>query len=240
MKQQEEGILWKELVSEAVGTFLMVFAGTATIAITSFTGGIVDHGLVAAAFGLSVTVLVYACRDISGAQFNPAISVALLVTRNISAPRAMAYIAAQLLGALGASALLGAVMASAFGGFRNVEFGATLPREIIGGSVPLSLIIEVIASFVLVTVVFTLHRKGSAAAPYAGVAVGCAVALGSIFAGPLSGGSMNPARSFGPAMFAPGASAQYWLYVVGPILGGLLAALFHHAVARSDDDLEDA
>lgn len=199
------------LVAEFVGTFCLVFAGCCAIVVDAMTHQITHVG-VALVFGLVIASLVYALGHVSGAHFNPAVTIGFWALGEFPPARVLPYIAAQLGGSLAASVLLVAL----FG--HTGEVGVTMPS----GSPMVSLVLEAVMTFLLVFVIFGSAVHGMAVKGFAGIAIGAAIALDALFGGPISGASMNPARSLGPAVIAGDLSAQ-WIYVVGPIAGALLA-----------------
>jgi aquaporin Z len=216
--------LVSRLTAEFVGTFTLVFAGTGAVAVNSITGGVIGHVGVALAFGLAIATMVYAFRSVSGAHFNPAVTVALVVRRAFPARESLPYILVQLAAAATASIALSAVVSGS-----AADLGATIPAF---GTAVSALGIEVIATFFLVSVILGVVRAGSGADPWAGIAIGGTVAMCALAFGPATGASMNPARSFGPALVTSGAFNWYWLYVAGPVLGGLLAVIADAIVRR--------
>ena len=199
------------LIAEFIGTFFLVFAGTGAIVVDSI-GHEVTHVGVSMVFGLVIAVLIYALGHISGAHFNPAVTVGFWALGEFPAKRVPWYVATQLIGAAAASALLFAIFGTAGG------LGITMPR---GGALE-SLIFETAMTFLLVFVIFGSAVHGMAIKSFAGIAIGGTIALDALFGGPVSGASMNPARSFGPALLT-GVWTDQWIYVVGPLAGALLA-----------------
>ncbi len=172
------------LVAEAIGTFALVFAGCGAIAV-----GTLGPPGVAAAFGLAIMVMIYALGHVSGAHFNPAVTAAFAVGRHFPAVRVVPYWVAQILGAIAGAALLRATLG-------DVPLGVTHPS----GSDIQSLVWEVVLTFFLMLVIVAVATDTRAVGQGAAIAIGGAVALGSLVGGPISGASMNPARSIGPAV----------------------------------------
>jgi aquaporin NIP len=177
------------------------------------------HVGVAITFGLVIMAMIYAAGHISGAHFNPAVSLAFAVSRHFPWPRLLGYWAAQLLGALAAAALL----RGSLGDVANV--GATLPA----GSEGQSFLWELILSFFLMFVIMAVATDTRAVGEAAAIAVGGTVGLDAMFGGPISGASMNPARSIGPAVVS-GDLHALWLYIVAPVIGASLAAAAYQLI----------
>lgn len=205
-------LMEKKLVAEFIGTYFLVFAGTGAVVIDSLTGSI-GHIGVSLTFGLVVMVMIYTFGHVSGAHFNPAVTVGFWANRSIHGSEALLYILSQMTAALVASFSLRMM----FGTMSNL--GATLPRYSWGQS----FLLEVILTFGLMMVIFGSAVHGKAIRAFAGIAIGGTVALAAMFAGPISGASMNPARSFGPAV-ASGVWDYLWIYFVATVIGALLAA----------------
>jgi MIP family channel proteins len=210
--------LARSLVAELIGTFALVFAGAGAIMVDAKTHAL-GHVGVAIAFGLVIMVMIYAVGHISGAHFNPAVSFAFAVTRHFPWPRAGAYWLAQAAGALMAAALLRASL----GDLAHV--GATLPS----GSQAQSFLWEVVLTFFLMLVIMSVATDARAVGEAAAIAIGGTVGLDAMFGGPISGASMNPARSFGPAVVS-GDLHALWLYIVAPLVGAALGALAYQFV----------
>jgi MIP family channel proteins len=210
--------LGRSLGAELIGTFALVFAGAGAIMVDSTTHAL-GHVGVAISFGLVIMVMIYALGHISGAHFNPAVSFAFALTRHFPWPRMIAYWVAQLAGALAAAAIL----RGSLGNIAHV--GATLPAGSQGQSFLWEVVLTAFLMFVIMAVATDTRAVGEAAA----IAVGGTVGLDAMFGGPISGASMNPARSLGPALVA-GDLHALWLYIVAPLLGAGLGGLAYQFV----------
>ena len=202
-------------LAEVIGTFALVFAGPGAIAVDAASGGAVTGVGIGMSFGLIVMAMIFAVGHISGCHINPAVTIAFWVTRRITAKRAALYIAAQSLGAVLASLAVVAIVGS------EGDAGASAPR--IGGT-SAALYSELILTFFLVFIVFSVATDHRAQGSFAAIAIGGYVALAATGWGPIANASMNPARSLGPAV-ASGVWDAHWVYWVGTIAGGILAAL---------------
>ncbi len=201
------------LVAEFIGTFFLVFAGTGAIVVDSISHAVTHVG-VSLVFGLVIAALIYALAHVSGAHFNPAVTIGFWALGEFRTRRVPLYVAAQLGGAVCASALVYAM----FG--RTGTLGVTLPQ----GFASTSLALESAMTFLLVFVIFGSAVHGKAVKSFAGIAIGGTIALDALFGGPISGASMNPARSLGPALVS-GIWTDQWIYVAGPLIGSLLAVV---------------
>lgn len=208
------------LTAEFIGTFFLVFAGTGAIVVDSTTHEVTHVG-VSLVFGLVITVLIYALGHISGAHFNPAVTTGFWLLREFPGRLVPAYVAAQLLGATAASAMVLAL----FG--RLDSLGVTMPQT----TADASLALETLMTMLLVLVIFGSAVHGKAVKSFAGIAIGGTIALDALFGGPISGASMNPARSLGPAIVS-GLWADQWIYVAGPLAGALLAVAAYRLMTR--------
>src|SRR6516162_5086762 len=206
------------LVAEFVGTFFLVFAGTGAIVIDAITHSITHVG-VSLVFGLVVAALVYALAHVSGAHFNPAVTIGFWTAGECRGARVLPYIAAQVLGAVSAAAVIRAM----FGVVASL--GTALPN----GNVRTSFWLEVLMTLLLVFVILGSAVHGRAIKSFAGLAIGSTIALDAMFGGPVSGASMNPARSLGPALVA-GVWANQGIYVVAPIVGAILAVRVYRLI----------
>ena len=204
----------KQLAAEAIGTFALVFVGTGSIVVDGWSGGAVSHLGVSLAFGAVVGTMIFAVGDVSGAHFNPAVTVAFWAARRFPLARVGPYLGAQLAGALLASALLRAIFSAESG------LGATLPK----GGVPESFTLEVVLTFFLMFVILSVTTGAKERGITAALAIGGTVAMGALFGGPVSGASMNPARSLGPAIVS-GQLDGLWIYLAAPALGALVAVV---------------
>jgi MIP family channel proteins len=196
-----------------VGAFALVFAGCGAIVIDVTSHGQITHVGIAVSFGLVIGVMVYATGHISGAHLNPAVTLAFALTRHFPIARVPLYWVSQLLGAFVAALVLRWL----FGDVAHL--GATLPAGSDAQSFGLEIVLTFFLMFVIMAVATDVRAVGQAAA----IAIGGTVGLEALFAGPISGASMNPARSLAPALVSWTWTAQ-WLYVVGPIVGALLGA----------------
>ena len=205
--------------AEFVGTFGLVFAGCGAIVTDSVANGAVTHVGVALTFGAIIMVMIYATGHISGAHFNPAVTLAFAVTRHFPLALVPVYLLAQFGGALAASVVLRLLFGDV------ARLGATLPIGSVGQSFWLELLLTAFLMFVIIGVATDTRAVGQAAA----LAIGGTVGLEALFAGPISGASMNPARSLAPALVSGIWTAQ-WLYLVAPVLGALLGAFVYQAI----------
>ena len=202
----------KKYLAELLGTYALVFAGTGAIIINQQTHGSITHVGVAITFGLIVMSMIYTFGDISGAHLNPAVSIAFTAARKFPIRELVPYITAQLCGALMASITLKYLFPN------NQLLGATIPA----GSAEQSFILEFILTFFLMLVIINVASGSKEHGMFAGLAIGSVVALEAIFAGPVCGASMNPARSFAPAIVS-GHTEFLWIYLSATTLGSLLA-----------------
>lgn len=198
--------------AEAFGTFALVFAGTGAVVIDAVTGGGVTHVGIAITFGLIVMAMIYAVGDISGAHLNPAVTLGFWIAGRLRGRLVAPYIASQIAGALVASAALRLM-------FGNVAWlGATLPLA----SAMQSFALEAVLTGLLMFVILCVSTGPKEVGVLAGIAVGGVIGLEAMFAGPICGASMNPARSLAPALVS-GHLQFVWLYLVAPVLGAAVA-----------------
>jgi len=204
----------KRFISEIIGTFALVFCGTGAMVINDFTGGTVTHVGVAITFGLIVMGMIYAFGDISGAHMNPAVTIGFAYAKKFPWKEVPAYVLAQLIGAFLASGILLYLFPE------SQTLGATLP----GLSALKVFILEIILSFFLMVVIINVSTGSKEIGVVAGIAIGSVVLLEAMFAGPITGASMNPARSIAPALVS-GNIADLWIYIFAPIIGCVLAVV---------------
>jgi MIP family channel proteins len=213
-----QGALGRSLAAEAIGTFALVFAGCGAIMVDAKTRSL-GHVGVAISFGLVIMVMIYAVGHISGAHFNPAVTLAFAIARHFPAARVPAYWAAQVAGAVTAAL----VLRGSLGDLADV--GATLPS----GSEGQALLWEAVLTFFLMFVIMAVATDTRAVGEAAAIAVGATVGLDAMFGGPVTGASMNPARSLGPAVASTDFTA-IWVYVIAPCVGAVLAALIYQSL----------
>jgi aquaporin Z len=202
----------KPFAAELFGTFALVFAGTGAIVTNDISGGAVSHVGIALTFGLVVLAMIYAIGDVSGAHLNPAVTLGFWWARRLPARQLLPYISSQCAGALLASLLLGLLFP------QHSTLGATNPA----GPASQSFVLEVIMTWILMLVILSVSSGSREKGVVAGVAVGSIIALEALFGGPISGASMNPARSLAPAV-AAGRLDHLWIYLAAPSFGALLA-----------------
>jgi aquaporin NIP len=202
----------RKYVAEVIGTFTFVFVGTGAIVIDSMTAGGVTHVGISLAFGLAVTCMVYALGDVSGAHLNPAVTAGFCLSGRLAWRLFPGYIISQFAGAILASTAILLLFGN------RVSLGATLPS----GSVWQSFALESILTGILVFVVLCVTTGTTRIGTMTGIAIGGTIALEGLFASPISGASMNPARSLGPALVSGDVHAL-WVYLVAPLLGSALA-----------------
>ena len=200
-----------KLIAEFLGTFALVFAGTGAVVIDEVTGGAVTHVGVALTFGLIVLAMIYTLGDISGAHINPAVTIAFSVAGRFSWKDAAPYVVVQCAGAMAASLTLRLLFP------QSAQLGATLPA----GSWLQSFILELLLTAILMFVILGVSTGARENGITAGIVVGSVIALEAMFAGPICGASMNPARSLGPAVVSVHLQSL-WIYLVAPIVGAIL------------------
>ena len=209
----------KTYLAEFIGTFALVFCGTGAIIVNEVIPGSVTHVGIAITFGLIVMAMIYALGEKSGAHLNPAVTIAFTVNGNFPVKEMGPYIITQLTGALAASGILKMLFPS------SVLLGATIPS----GSNMQSFVLEFILTFFLMLVIINVAKGSKEQGLYAGIAIGSVVLLEAMFAGPVCGASMNPARSLGPAIVS-GEIKQVWIYITAPILGAITAIVIYKLI----------
>jgi len=201
----------KKYIAEVLGTFCLVFSGTGAIVINDVSGGTVTHVGVALTFGLVVMAMIYAVGDVSGAHLNPAVTLGFWLARKFPGRAVVPYIVSQVLGAFLASGLMRSIFLS------HGSLGATKPA----GPALQSFVLEVVLTAMLMFVILAVSSGAKEKGLMAGIAVGGVIAMEALFAGPICGASMNPARSLAPAAVS-GSLADLWIYLTAPLLGAAI------------------
>ena len=204
----------KKYSTEFIGTFALVFAGTGAIVINEASGGAITHVGISLTFGLIVLAMIYTVGDISGAHLNPAVSLGFFAARRFPLRSLIPYVVSQCAGAFAATVILRLLFPE------NATLGATLPA----GSAVQSFVLELILTAILMFVILNVSTGAAEKGITAGIAVGAVIGLEAMFAGPISGASMNPARSLAPAVVSQHLSGL-WIYLVAPTAGALLAVV---------------
>jgi aquaporin Z len=204
----------KNYISEFIGTFAMIFCGTGAMTINETTGGDVTHVGIGITWGLIVMAMIYAFGEISGAHFNPAVSIAFAYAKKFSWKEVPKYIFFQVAGAFAASLLLMWLFP------KSELLGATIPTV----DVWRAFVLELILTFFLMVVIINVSTGSKEVGMMAGIAIGSVVLLEALFAGPITNASMNPARSLAPNIVS-GNIKELWLYILAPIIGALLAVV---------------
>ena len=202
----------RRLLAEGIGTFSLVLVGTGAIVVDSVSGGAIGPIGIAMCFGLVVLAMIQTFGEVSGAHLNPAVTIGFVAARRFPMASAGPYIAAQCSGALLASGLLRLLFPG------HATLGATLPS----GTALQSLVLEIAMTWLLMLVILSVSAGSKERGLMAGIAIGAVVGFEALFGGPVSGASMNPARSIGPALVS-GRIEHLWIYLVAPIVGALLA-----------------
>jgi aquaporin NIP len=202
----------RKYLAEFIGTFALVFCGTGAIIINQESGGAISHVGIAITFGLIVAAMIYTVGDISGAHLNPAVTIAFWIAKPFPASQILPYIASQCAGAFLASGILHLLFPA------SETLGSTLPA----GSAMQSFVLELILTFLLMFVIIHVARGTKEQGMFAGLAIGSVVLLEAMFAGPVCGASMNPARSLAPAVVSRH-TGHLWVYLLAPVAGAALA-----------------
>ena len=222
--------LLRRSAAEALAAFALVFAGCGAIVVSSQYSDSLGNLGIALTFGLVIMVMVYATGHLSGAHINPAVTLAFTLTRHFPAREAAAYIAGQLVGAV-----IGAVVLLAVWTDHPADLGATVPTVSAGSALLYETMLSVFLMFVIMAVATDTRAVGAGAA----IAIGGTIGLDALFGGPVTGASMNPARSLGPALVS-GEWHDFWIYLVGPVLGTALGGLAYQLVRGDHPDLAEA
>ena len=224
--------LLKRSIAECIGTLILVFIGCGTVCVL---GG--DLLGIAAAFGLAVTIMIYTIGSVSGCHINPAVSIALCAAKKFPVKDTAAYCTAQFIGAsLGAGLI---ILVMGMDALTSGGLGITAPA--VGISVFQAVLAEFIGTFILMMVIMGVAVDRRAVSGFAGLAIGASVLAVILVIGKISGGSINPARTFGPDLMAlifSGSDALWTtfpIYVIGPILGAVCAALLYCKMAGKDN-----
>ncbi len=217
---EERPDLIRRAAAEGIGVFALVFAGCGAIVAEAEHPGTLGTLGIVLVFGLIVMAMVYATGHLSGAHLNPAVTLAFVLTRHFRPTEALAYLTAQLAGALLAAALLAAIWPA-----EPAALGTTLPTVGAGSAFAYEVVLTAFLMFVIMAVATDTRAVGAAAA----IAIGGTVALDALFGGPITGASMNPARSLGPALVS-GELRDLWIYLAAPPLGAVLGALAYQVV----------
>ncbi|PIA34047.1 hypothetical protein AQUCO_03900148v1 [Aquilegia coerulea] len=219
----------QKVMAEVFGTFFLIFAGCGSVAINKIYGGQITFPGICVVWGLAVMVMVYAVGHISGAHFNPAVTMAMALFRQFSPKEVIPYIVAQLLGSCLASGTLVLVF-----DIEMEDFFGTIP---VGPSLR-SFILEIIITFFLMFVISGVATDSRAIGELAGIAVGMTIMVNVFIAGPVSGASMNPARSLGPAIVMHHYKG-IWVYIAGPIIGAIAGAFAYNLIRFTDKPLRE-
>src|SRR3954449_1463491 len=214
--------LGRRAAAEGLAAFALVFAGCGAVVTNATHQKTLGSVGISLAFGLVIMVMIYATGHLSGAHINPAVTIAFTLTRHFPARDAVAYVGAQLVGATAGALLLLAEWSS-----KPAHLGATVPSA--GISPGTALVYEIVLTAFLMFVIIAVATDTRAVGAAAAIAIGGTVGLDALFGGPITGASMNPARSFGPAL-ASGTWTDFWIYVVGPVVGAALGALAYQFI----------
>ena len=221
-ESDEPGELFRACIAELAGTFFLVFAGCGSIVIDQIVPGKITHIGISLSFGLAVMTMIYATGHLSGAHLNPAVTLGFSFCRHFPWSKLPFYWSAQLLGAISAAAVLKLL-------FGNVgDLGSTSPLYGPWQAFVLELLLTLFLMFVIMAVATDSRAVGEGAA----VAIGGTVGLEALFAGPVSGASMNPARSLGPALLS-GKYAHLWIYLISPLLGAAFGSMIYQFIRGS-------
>lgn len=213
----------RRFLSEVLGTFGLVFAGCGAVVVNDITGGAVGHLGICTVFGLVVMAMVYSFGDISGAHINPAVTIAFWLSGRFPLKEVGPYVVAQIIGSTAACGLLW---------YLFPDEGSFLGATLVSGTVMQSFVLEVAITFLLMLIIIMVATGSKEVGTLAGIAIGAAVAVLALMGGPVSGASMNPARSLGPALVS-GNLEHIWIYIVAPIIGAALAVPVSNVIKGS-------
>jgi aquaporin NIP len=216
----------RKILAELLGTYALVFFGTGAVIVNNQTGALTHPGI-AITFGLIVLAMIYSLGDISGAHINPAVSLSFAATKRLPVKDLLAYLPSQIIGAILASLTLSFLFPA------DDLLGSTLPA----GSVMQSVVLEAVMSFFLMFVIYCVSTGAKEKGITAGIAVASVVLLEAMFGGPISGASMNPARSLGPAIIS-GHLEHLWIYLITPVVGMLLAGMVFSVMNKPDPNIQ--
>ncbi len=205
--------MFRKLLSEFLGTFGLVFTGCGAIVVNQISGGAIGHFGICAIFGLIVLAMVYALGDVSGAHINPAVTIAFWISERLPLKEVGPYIFAQCLGSVAASGLLL---------YLFPQDASSLGSTTVSDGVAQAFIMELVITFLLMLIIIMVATGSKEIGTLAGIAIGAAVTVLALLAGPITGASMNPARSLGPALVS-GHLTDLWVYLVAPVAGAALA-----------------
>jgi MIP family channel proteins len=224
---------WPAYVAEFIGTFLLVFFICAIVSINSAGGiGVTDFAVIGLLHAFVLAMLVYTLGGASGAHFNPAVTTTLLALRKIKPGDALVYILVQLSGGVAGALVCKGLLTDAG---KGVHYGATSVSQIVHGHALPGLIAEILGTFVLMWAIMGVAVNPRGQRDWAGLVIGVALGLGVMTLGPLSGASFNPARSLGPGLVGDEFS-NFWIYVVGPLVGAIAAAFVYKLVVLDPAD----
>ncbi|MES2279742.1 MAG: aquaporin [Bacteroidota bacterium] len=205
---------YKRYIAEFTGTFCLVFCGTGAVIVNHQSHGMIGHAGVSAAFGLIVIAMIYSFGSESGAHINPAVTIGFTIAGLFPKKLVLPYLLIQIAGAVTASAILKLLFPA------DITLGGTIPS----GSMLQSFVLEAILTFILMLVILKTSQGAKETGTLAGLAIGATVMLEALFGGPISGASMNPARSIAPALVS-GQISALWIYLIAPVLGAGLASI---------------
>ena len=216
--------LFPKCIAEFIGTFAIVFFGCGSIMVTERFPGSISIDSIPLIFGAVVATMIYTVGHISGAHFNPAVTLAFTIARHFPLKQLIPYFMAQFIGAIAAIFILHLMLP------QGISYGATIPNA----EPVMSFIWEIMLSFFLMLVITAVATDTRAVGMMAGIAIGTIVALCAVIGGPITGASMNPARSLAPAIFQ-GTLSSFWIYLFAPMIGATIAALVYRAIRCEKD-----